>query len=483
MNNVHILVRFIMILLAVLLFEGCSSGGGGGSSPSPSKDYTVGGTVTGLTGTGLVLLNNNSDPLAISSNGTFTFNAKYADRAGYQVTVGTQPSGPAQTCTPTSNTGTILAAHITTVSVLCSTNTVTIVPVKLTASDGTVQNQLGYSLSISSDGTTVVSGASGTYAYVYQWNGATWAETKLMASDNPGVANFGYSVSASADGSRLVSGAAGTAAYVYTRNSTSWAETKLKASDGLTGDLYGVSVAVSGDGNTVVVGARSRDYNRGAAYVYRSNGIGWTESILTAVDGASFDYFGESVSASSDGSVIVVGAPGNSSRGASYVFTWNGASWDQTKVTDLGGAVSDGFGNSVAISGNGTTVVVGAPGKNSGVGFGSGATFVYKWNGTSWVGTMLVTSDSAIGDNFGYSVSLSADGSTVVAGAPNKSPLYRGAAYTFHWNGSNWDQTRLSFSDGVSDDAFGWSVSVSSDGSIAAVGVPFAHPGVVYVYK
>ena len=84
--------------------------------------YTVSGTVAGLAGTGLVLQNNGADNLTLSANGTFSFATPVADTANYAVTVKTQPTGPSQTCTANSNTGTMAGANVTSVSVICTTN-------------------------------------------------------------------------------------------------------------------------------------------------------------------------------------------------------------------------------------------------------------------------------------------------------------------------------------------------------------------------
>jgi hypothetical protein len=82
--------------------------------------YTVGGTVSGLTGTGLVLQNNNGDDLSISANGSFTFSTGVQDGGGYNVTVKTQPSGPTQLCTVTNGTNTISGSNVSNVSVTCA---------------------------------------------------------------------------------------------------------------------------------------------------------------------------------------------------------------------------------------------------------------------------------------------------------------------------------------------------------------------------
>ena len=87
-----------------------------------TNTYTVGGSTSGLAGTGLVLQDNGGDNLPITGNGTFDFATPVASGAAYAVTVLTQPSAPTQTCSVAAGTGTVAAANITTVTVTCSTN-------------------------------------------------------------------------------------------------------------------------------------------------------------------------------------------------------------------------------------------------------------------------------------------------------------------------------------------------------------------------
>src|SRR6266481_7146506 len=96
-----------------------SSTGGGGGGP-----FTVGGSVSGLAGTGLVLADNTTDKLTITANGTFTFASTVAKGGSYAVTVQTQPSNPTQTCAPSPSTGSNISANVT-VTVSCTTNPVT----------------------------------------------------------------------------------------------------------------------------------------------------------------------------------------------------------------------------------------------------------------------------------------------------------------------------------------------------------------------
>jgi len=121
----------------------------------PSTTYTVGGTVSGLTGTGLVLQDNGGNNLAVSTNGSFTFSNSVASGAAYSVTVLTQPTG--QSCTVSSGSGTA-SANVTNVQVTCSTTTYTI--------GGTISGLTASGL-VLADGSQTVSPASGATSFTF----------------------------------------------------------------------------------------------------------------------------------------------------------------------------------------------------------------------------------------------------------------------------------------------------------------------------
>jgi hypothetical protein len=110
----------ILFVLATLAACGGGGGGGGGSAggapPGGTASYTVGGTVSGLTGT-VVLQNNGGDNLSISANGAFTFAAALANSASYNVTVLTQPTG--QTCSVGNGAGAVSGANVTNITIIC----------------------------------------------------------------------------------------------------------------------------------------------------------------------------------------------------------------------------------------------------------------------------------------------------------------------------------------------------------------------------
>lgn len=129
-----------------------------------TNKYIIRGTVTGLSGTGLVLQNNGGDDLTVTSNGMFDFATTVASGATFDVTVSAQPSGPTQTCTVSGGSGTVGGGDVASVAINCSTNRYTISgTVSGLAGDVVLQNNGGDDLVVSANGTfsfatTVASG-------------------------------------------------------------------------------------------------------------------------------------------------------------------------------------------------------------------------------------------------------------------------------------------------------------------------------------
>ena len=119
-----------------------------------TNTFFVGGTVTGLEGSGLVLQNNNGDDLPISADGSFAFTTAIASGAGYNVTAIAQPTLPSQTCTVSGANGSVAGQNIQTIGVSCTTNTYTIggTVTGLMGAGLVLQNNGGDDLSISADG-------------------------------------------------------------------------------------------------------------------------------------------------------------------------------------------------------------------------------------------------------------------------------------------------------------------------------------------
>jgi hypothetical protein len=256
----------------------------------------------------------------------------------------------------------------------------------------------------------------------------------------------------------------------------------FKASDTVSGDGFGFDVAMSGDGMTLVAGAPLRDAETGAAYVFFNDGNGWAPQALVEADNADTgDAFSRRVALSQDGNTLAVGArnedgnsaggPGNndaSNAGAVYVFTRSGTVWTQQAYIKAATPVlGDNFGYDVSLSADGNTLAVGARSRDG----NEGAAYLFTRSGTSWTqDDELKASVPAASDLFGYSVRLSGDGITLAVGAIGRDSN-AGAVYVFILNGGGWTQQELIQPVIVdSGDYFGRAVSLSTDGNTLAVG-------------
>lgn len=294
---------------------------------------------------------------------------------------------------------------------------------------------------------------------------------KLLPSEGEGGDCFGQSVSI--DGDYAIVGAVGDddsvfgggAAYVFVRSGTVWTrQAKLTADDGEYEDSFGNCVSISG--NYAIVGAWNDDEigtSSGSAYVFVRSGTVWTQQAkLVPGDGAAYDYFGNCVSISGD--YAIVGSHYDDDNGAytgsAYVFARSDTTWtEQDKLLPSDSAAYDYFGDSVSISGD--YAIVGSGNKDG----NKGAAYVFMRSDTDWTQQeKLTASDGVGGDYFGYSVSIK--GASVILGARGVGGT-TGAAYVFVRSGTDWaQQDKLVASDGAGIDWFGCFVSIDGDHAI-----------------
>jgi len=244
-------------------------------------------------------------------------------------------------------------------------------------------------------------------------------------------------------------------------------------------DKSGYRISLSADGNTVVIGAPYNDGNgtlSGHVRVYRNVNKSW-QLIGNDIDGnASLNYFGMSVSVSFDGNIIAVGAPGNSTTGSSSgqvrMYEYNFGVWTQLGNEINGESSLDGSGNSVSLSADGKVVAIGAA-HNDGNGQNSGHVRVYENISGTWTQVGTDINGEHAGDAFGHSVSLSSDGSVLAIGATmnyNSKGVRSGHVRVFKNITGSWVQMGSDI-DGVSvGEDFGLSVTVSGDGNTLAIG-------------
>jgi glutamate synthase domain-containing protein 3 len=257
-----------------------------------------------------------------------------------------------------------------------------------------------------------------------------------------------------------------------------------------TSDGFGRSVATSADGKTIIVGASSDEIaattGTGVVYVLDRVGNSFNQvGILTgslAVD--VNDNFGFNVATSADGKTIIVGAPSDEigatfGTGVVYVFDRVGNSFNRVGILTGSLAVdaNDNFGFNVATSADGKTIIVGAPSDEIGANTSSGVVYVFDRVGNSFNRVGILTGSLAVdaSDLFGSSVATSADGKTIIVGARQDeigANTSSGVAYVFDRVGNSFNQVGILTGSLAVDasDNFGTSVATSADGKTIVVG-------------
>jgi hypothetical protein len=366
-----------------------------------------------------------------------------------------------------------------------------------------VSDQSGYSVSISADGSVVAIGATGNdgngnnsgHVRVYEYNGTSWVQRGQDIDGEAAGDQSGFSVSISADGSVVAIGATSNANYrghvrVYEWINSSWVQRGQDIDGEAAGDFSGCSVSISADGSVVAIGAIANNNYRGHVRVYHWNNSSWVQRGADIDGEAAEDRSGYSVSISADGSVVAIGATNNDDGNNNYsghvrVYEWINSSWVQ-RGQDIDGeaaadnAAADNSGHSVSISADGTTVAIGAPYNEY-----KGHVRVYDWINSSWVQRGTDIDGEAAGDYSGWSVSISADGSTVAIGAYRNNNSYRGHVRVYEWINSSWVQRGADIDGEAAGDYSGYSVSISADGTTVAIGATFNtnNRGHVRVYE
>lgn len=244
------------------------------------------------------------------------------------------------------------------------------------------------------------------------------------------------------------------------------------------GDHSGYAVALSGDGDRVAIGAPTNNdngTNSGQVRVFQNLSGGWIQLAANLGGEAADDQFGHSLSLSANGIFLAVGAPGNDENaidaGQVKVFQYFNGAWEQVGDDLLGEAANDQFGSSVSISANGNRVAVGAP-NNGGNGIQSGHVRVFQNVGGLWIQTGQDLDGEAENDLSGSAISLSGDGNKLSIGAPGNDGNGADAGHVrvYGYLDSTWVQIGDDIDAGVAADASGFAVSLSYNGNKVAIG-------------
>jgi hypothetical protein len=374
--------------------------------------------------------------------------------------------------------------------------------------------QLGFSVALSADGTIALVGAYGVgnergAVFVYHVSGAdSWTSSSTPAATltpkaGSGQRGFGLSIALSADGTTAFVGApfghnagSGGVDVFHVSDEDAWVSTSTPTATLTAGgpSFTSISVAASSDGTTVVAGTPFYGGSIRAAYVFHvaSEDTWVTTSTPTAIltysgEPKSDLVYGPAVAISGDGTTALLGdSEAHHYAGAAYLFhvasesAWASSSAPTAILINANSVKSDRSAISLALSGDGTTAFVGAPFVKRRVGevdvfHAAGAD---AWASTSTPTAILTSAAGARNDFLGGHLAVSPDGATAVTGAPGVHHD-TGAAYVFHvadagaWTSSAAPTATLTDSGGARNDALGVGLATSADGGTVLVGAPW----------
>ncbi|MDA7888957.1 Ig-like domain-containing protein [Pirellulales bacterium] len=337
---------------------------------------------------------------------------------------------------------------------------------------------LGRASSISSDGRTIAvgsfrndqGGSDAGSVQVYQWSGSVWTQLGEVIVGASAGDYLGSQLDLSGDGQRLVVGINGSdlngvdagIAKVFEWTGQSWVQLGAALTGDGEGSGFGGNLQISRDGQTVAVGSSEDEY----AVIYSWNGSAWTQlgDRFTGVNGI------QSISFSKDGTIVALGGAGPddtpSNSGKVRVFTLQDNTWVQLGA-DVDGDLAGGLLSKTALSEDGMTLAVGAGY------YGAGYVRVFRWNTSGWEQLGEELRGKYSGDMFGFSVALSGNGSRLIVGAvasKGNSQHWGGEVQAFRWDGTDWLAVGQAVH-GVADQSrIGFSVDSSSDGNIFIAG-------------
>jgi hypothetical protein len=348
---------------------------------------------------------------------------------------------------------------------------------ELALPDGAAFDDFGWGVALSADAATALIGAPGRdcpagngcgAVYAFEFQGGVWIQrAELTAVGQQADASFGTAVVLSADGGTALimapsehDAAHAGALYIFTRTGSSWSQTGKLTVPASVGLDFGWRATLSQDGGTILASVRelcSGGGFCGAGYVYVRSGGTWVQQARLAVppsDPAPVSDpsapAGRPVALSADGGIAVLGVLGdfcgNGTCGAAYVFQRNGSAWSEPqKITAAGTRSGDLFGSTLALSGDGETLWVGAQGTD---GLADplgepdhGAVYGFTRSAEGFVLRQSILSPEGRHSLFPAHLALSQDGTTAVTGIPH---ARRPTAYAFSITGAVQDVPTLS---------------------------------------
>ncbi len=371
--------------------------------------------------------------------------------------------------------------------------------------DGAINTEFGHQVAISADGSTLLASRlrddpirGHGAVYFYERSGDGWAfRQRFNVGPTTSFQNFfGDALALSADGTVAaigspndtsgVGGAFGGGVFVFEKVAGVWSQTGVPSPDSTCAPVllaYGSSVALSEDGKTLVTAAGSL-ISGGSAYIFRREPGGWSQRACFS-EGPTTGL-GFPVAVSGDGSTVLIAATGEDEAGVGNagsvrVYRESGGVWQQEARLVAGDPTNNAlFGTRMDLDRDGSTLLIGAPYFFNGV-EQTGAAYVFEEQAGSWLQQqkLTVSGSRPCEDEgcFGGAVEIDPLGTRAWIGAHDDSErgAGAGAVYPFAFDGGTWVEGPKIFGANTEEfDSFGFSLDLSADGQTLAVGAAFA---------
>jgi Zn-dependent metalloprotease len=361
--------------------------------------------------------------------------------------------------------------------------------------DGEAKGDRSGIVSLSADGQTVAigTGISDRRAHVriYSLIGDEWQQIGQNI-DGEGEQDRSAVVSLSANGQTVAIGAGSNDGNgfnsghvrVYSLIGDEWQQIGQDIDGEAERDYSGSFISINADGRTVAIGALHNDGNgndSGHVRVYSLIGDEW-QQIGQDIDGEAKGDRSGIVSLSADGQTVAIGAASNDVNGAYSghvrVYTFTGDTWQQLGQDIDSEEEGEEYGKSISLSADGQTVAIAARLKN-GNGNQSGQVRIYSLIGDEWQQIGKDINGETAYDRSGDSVSLSADGRTVAIGASNNDGNGNNSGHVRVYSliGDEWQQIGQDIDGEAERNYSGYSVSISADGQIVSIGAYLNNDG------
>lgn len=414
-NLLKVISFFVSTIFLVIIGGGCGGGSAAGT-------YTIGGTVTGLTGT-LVMQCNGADDLTVTADGAFTFATALADKTDYTVTVLTQPA--AQTCTIVNGTGTLGGANVTNVTITCSVNSYT-VGGTVTGLVGTLilQNNGGDDLTLTDNGaftfTTAVAYGSGYDVTV---------SSSPLAQSCPVTNDTG-----------TMSGANVTDVTVDCSNKA-WTSPVKISPDGYDADASTQRVAMKGDvGNAVVVWIQ---YNGSDDHTFMSEYRNGSWMYPVDQDDHISINDGSNAHAAMDesGNAIVVWDGSDGSNNQIFMSEYRNGAWTHpsNQTDNISPDGQDAYNPWVAMDDNGNAIIVWEQRENTGTYY---QIFKSEYRNGSWTHPSDLTSSNYISPDGASSrdarVAMDNNGNAIIIWRQDNDSGPNSMVFMSEYRGGNW---------------------------------------------